>query len=269
MPDTSKDSAILARWRSGDDGVQIAKALGIGSTSVYRALKRHGIRPSKEKRRPKVDWRRRFTREQEGLIVKRYMAGENMAAIADALGCNRLTIRNILIRENVPIRPVGKPPREWSATEIADVVERYRAGELLEDIARAHNAESRAITRLLAGMGGRAGRARRPSGGITNVGGYRMVLIGCDDPMASMRSSQGYVMEHRLVMARNLGRPLTKNETVHHVNGDKFDNRIANLELRHGQHGKHQAFRCRACGSTDVEPVTLTQVAVSLGAVAS
>ena len=40
-----------------------------------------------------------------------------------------------------------------------------------------------------------------------------------------------WVPEHRDAMERHIGRRLTEGENVHHINGDRADNRIENLEL--------------------------------------
>lgn len=48
------------------------------------------------------------------------------------------------------------------------------------------------------------------------------------------------VFEHRYVMEQHIGRRLTKDETVHHVNGLKYDNRLENLELFDSRHGPGQ-----------------------------
>lgn len=73
--------------------------------------------------------------------------------------------------------------------------------------------------------------------------GYIHVWISPDDFFYPMAQSNGYVLEHRLVMAKYLGRCLQSWELVHHKGirytgiENKSDNLIDNLEL--GNKGSH------------------------------
>ena len=61
--------------------------------------------------------------------------------------------------------------------------------------------------------------------------GYVSIRLKRDDPFSCMINADGYILEHRLVMARSLKRPLQSWEIVHHIDGNRACNKLDNLEL--------------------------------------
>jgi hypothetical protein len=68
--------------------------------------------------------------------------------------------------------------------------------------------------------------------------GYWYVPVAMEDRWLTGGADQ--IGEHRLVMARHLGRPLEADEVVHHINGNRTDNRLENLELWSTAHPRGQ-----------------------------
>ena len=58
-------------------------------------------------------------------------------------------------------------------------------------------------------------------------GGYVLAYV----PKHPHAHNDGYVMLHTVIVERSLGRYLTENEVVHHINHNRKDNRIENLKL--------------------------------------
>lgn len=74
-------------------------------------------------------------------------------------------------------------------------------------------------------------KTRGPShwkGGVVKHAAGYLKELARGHPFAD---KNGYVMQHRLVMERHLGRILDPKERVHHKNGIRDDNRLENLEL--------------------------------------
>ncbi|WP_050636171.1 HNH endonuclease [Candidatus Stoquefichus sp. SB1] len=66
--------------------------------------------------------------------------------------------------------------------------------------------------------------------------GYIMIL----DKLHPKADINGYVMEHRVIVEKSIGRYLKDDEVVHHINGIKNDNRIENLKIM--KFGEHTRF---------------------------
>ncbi len=74
--------------------------------------------------------------------------------------------------------------------------------------------------------------------------GYVVVKLNLDSPYYSMchmkRKDFGYILEHRLVMAKHLERCLISDEHIHHINDVRYDNRLENLQLT--SRGEHKTL---------------------------
>lgn len=68
-------------------------------------------------------------------------------------------------------------------------------------------------------------------GGIKHCGNRILIYVPLDNPYRLMADELGYVFEHRLVMAKHLGRCLTTEEVVHHEDEIQSHNEITNLKL--------------------------------------
>jgi len=202
--------------------------------------------------------------------VQRYQQGERMTDLASSYGCSRHTLQTTLRRLGAERRPLGRA--RWlhlTPEQIEDAAARWVAGQSCRVIARSFEVSQDFMTRTLREAGCEIGFRPRPpgpfgpdsagwKGGRTVDGnGYVRVWVGADDLFANMRNQTGYVLEHRLVMARHLGRPLLRSETVHHKNTDHADNRWENLQLRQGQHGTGAAWVCLDCGSHNIQATAL------------
>jgi uncharacterized protein (DUF1330 family) len=84
----------------------------------------------------------------------------------------------------------------------------------------------------------KSNKSKKYSGVIglkTNWKGGRIITtegyIRVYSPEHPFKDNSGYVLEHRLIVEKFIGRYLTKEEVIHHLNEDKQDNRIENLMI--------------------------------------
>lgn len=259
-PDSSRtnvlsghEDEIVAMYRAGKSLHKIACHFGVATTAISQKLHRLGVRRVQNIKLIPDD-----VREQ----VLRLYPEHGTEPIAAMLGISKWAVVNIAREGGLKIRNRGQMRRVITDAEKARMRDLANSGMTYTKIARILHTSALQVSRYLRSVGihrkpGGSRHGQWKGGSTMNNTGYRMVRVHPGDPMACMRIAAGYVLEHRLVMARHLGRPLSALETVHHINGDRVDNRIENLQLRIGKHGNGVAVQCCDCGSKNVRPVPL------------
>ena len=78
---------------------------------------------------------------------------------------------------------------------------------------------------------------------VRMLNGYRLILMPEHPRSMQTANWNGYVYEHVVVAETSLGRSLRVTEVVHHLDGNRANNRSENLlVLERSQHGKLHAW---------------------------
>lgn len=183
---------------------------------------------------------RRLTPAQVAKIVRCYRSGLSVKNTAQAVGVSPFSVDKYIGEHGLK----GLRPRKLSEDEVSRIVETYLSGADLRQCSRllGHKAMTIALYVRRAGIAIRPQRkdgSNNPCwrGGRKMCKGYAL-LYRPDHPHAV----GNYVLEHRLVMEKHIGRYLRPEEVVHHKNKNRADNRICNLQLfaSNGEHLAHE-----------------------------
>lgn len=246
----------IRRYGQRESLSSIAKSIGCDTPFVANALKSAGV--TIRKNGSKQD---QFSSADAQRIASRHAAGEPISSLARELKVSSKMTGALIVRGGGQVR--GREDL-WTQERHDEIRDRFLAGERVGDLAKAYGCHQSGISKSLNKSG-----VLRPKSGpghfawkggrtITGDGYVSVLVLEADEPFCAPHTS-GRVLEHRLVMGRALGRPLTDYETVHHVDGDHANNALDNLQLRFGKHGKGVALQCRDCGSHNVEPIPLAE----------
>ncbi|MFB9414993.1 hypothetical protein [Dactylosporangium matsuzakiense] len=173
--------------------------------------------------------------EVQAAVIAAYKANEPVNSIMQRFHIAPRALYSTLRDHGVaPNREFVRPPRVWTYAELDQITALRRRGATLADLESAMHASEETVREALVLLKEAGHRVPVHTERLVRRDGTASVWVAVDDPLRVMANRSGRIPEARLVAARVLGRPLTRNERVFHRNGDRTDCSPANLIVRSG-----------------------------------
>jgi hypothetical protein len=263
--DQEFENKVIELFKSGMVAADIARQLERNVWIIYCILNKNGLK-AEDNNPTKQPSQRGKPIELQMQIVEFYQKPSYVLETARHFGMPYGTVRKILAKHGV-LREDGRH-LIFSETDETEMVRLWNEEKWpMTKIGEKFGTQRYIVERTLRKRG--VFTTRRPMVGEAHYSwkggkhidrkGYVFIKVDPKRPFSvTMAIGKGeYVLEHRLVMAEKLGRPLKKSETVHHIDGDRGNNSPENLQLRQGNHGSGVKMRCKDCGSFNIEKVEL------------
>ncbi len=212
-----------------------------------------------------------FPKELYREVCERYLAGESASELAISYGRSHHTITRVLRKNDVSIRNTRMG--NFTDEEKLLILGEWENGVALRLIREKYQTSVPILKQLIGGAGYNLNREAKlgpknhqwRGGRRVSSQGYILVWADPNHPFyESMsqgktdRTGARYFSKHRIVMAEFLNRSLEAREQVHHMDGNRSNNEIENLQLRTtGNHGPGQCAKCKNCGSQEIEYLKL------------
>ena len=245
-------------------GVAIERQEQISRSAVYRILGDAGISPAmlrdSGERLGKQGGSLKFSTETAQQVAADYGAGLGLYALAEKYHVSVPTIRRCLKRQGQATRSRGHQRKIISDELGAAMLGDWNSGMSQHAMGIKYGMHQTTVSNILRRFDVQpeqrwlfGPQSASWKSGRVDMNGYVYMKMPKGHPFyAAMALGSGYVSEHRFVMAESLGRSLTDHETVHHIDGDRTNNTLANLQLRQGKHGTGVVYQCADCHSTNI-----------------
>jgi DNA-directed RNA polymerase specialized sigma24 family protein len=136
-----EERVLISAYLGGSSGLTLARIFGISDNSVYKILKRHGVKTREL-------WHHRLSPKEEDEVISAYESGMSQEEISEVVGVAHGTVSNILKRHGVKTR--GKwPHRALSPREEDEVIAAYEAGMSQAEIGEVFGVDQTTVSKIL------------------------------------------------------------------------------------------------------------------------